>query len=118
MSGSEHSPIKFNDNNDRVELRHNGNVVGYGRYTNNFIHVLSINRDNRRCGYGTLILNEMERKIKVDRYNIVHLLAIPLDDCISRPDLFTFYKKNGYSQYSFLYQMIYGVSNNYMYKQI
>jgi GNAT superfamily N-acetyltransferase len=91
--------------------------VGIISWHENEIRVLIVEEQHKRRGYGKLLLNEAEKEIK-KRYSTCYLLAFPIDNSISKDELFTFYKKNGYTQFSWFERFWYRVSPNTMKKKL
>lgn len=95
-------------------------IEGVGRvlWYRNEIQVLIVNHNQRRRGYGSLLLRRAEQEIAKE-YRYCYLLAIPADGTLSKEEVQTFYSKNGYHQLSWLQQLWYAnVSPNLLTKRL
>jgi GNAT superfamily N-acetyltransferase len=81
---------RYDEDSFRLELV----SMGYIEVNFNYIASLWIEPENRRKGYGTLLLASAETIILGNRYDECILDAIPKE--ISREVLDIFYTKNGY----------------------
>lgn len=96
---------------DHHEIKKDGKIIGEVTWCDNTITLLYVHQDYRKNGYGGLLLNVAEDRIK-KQYKCSVLNACSLDESVSQDKLLNFYNKNGYDLYPFYMRWTFLKSNN------